>query len=373
MKLTIPRKEIKAAIAGLSRVLPKRKFLPILQSVRIAVENGKATATTTDLDQQLTYRFKDFDAQGDGVVLVPFETLKLLNGGLNSEPVTIEAADGNDVIITNTVAGQSVPRRFATIAPDEWPSPMTAADVGPVDPAFLTNFRRASLFASADPCRMILNGIFLNVTDSGDYIVATDGRRLGAFNTIKFPLSSSCVVPASKFMTWTKLAGDELLIGHKGDADGGWFRLVTALWDYRCRTQPGTYPNWKQVVPADGGAHIVELSESDAELLRTVLPKTFPGHDAHCAPVKIEAHADNRVSIAGRGGDDKSPSRLDLVNSRGVGPAGFITVDRFKLLDALAAGFRRFAFEDEKSPLHSRDEAGGVHVLMPVNGAHSED
>ena len=59
---------------------------------------------------------------------------------------------------------------------------------------------------------MIINGVCLNPSDNGDYMVGTDGRRMGAFNTIKFPFKETCVVPASKFLTWSKLVSEELLI-----------------------------------------------------------------------------------------------------------------------------------------------------------------
>jgi DNA polymerase III sliding clamp (beta) subunit (PCNA family) len=36
MQITIPRSELKQAVAGLSRVVPKRATLPILQTVRFS-------------------------------------------------------------------------------------------------------------------------------------------------------------------------------------------------------------------------------------------------------------------------------------------------------------------------------------------------
>ena len=43
MKLTIERKQIKEAVAGLSRVVAKRTSLPILSCVRIASSNTGTT------------------------------------------------------------------------------------------------------------------------------------------------------------------------------------------------------------------------------------------------------------------------------------------------------------------------------------------
>ncbi len=364
MKIMLDRKTIKDAVAGLTRVVSKRTSLPILGCVRIASEDAGCTMTATDLDQTLAFKCKS-SAFESGTVIVPFDTLNLLTRGPDAEPVTFESGRKKELTILNTVAGQEIGRTFEVADPDEWPGPTPAADVGPVDPAFLANFRRASLFASDDQSRVILNGVCLHVDEkAGDYLVTTDGRRMGAFNTIKLPLRESCVVPASRFMLWSKLVPDELLIGSKQEKESGWFRLVTAQWDYRCRTQPGTYPNWRMVVPGEDGAHQFNLSETDAELLKKILP-TFAGHDAHNQPVKFDLR-DSRTFIVGRGEDDKQPSRLELTDTRSIGPAGEISVDRKYLLDALTAGFRVFRFEDERSPLTSRSEDGGIHVVMPL-------
>ena len=364
MKIMLDRKTIKDAVAGLSRLASKRTSLPILGCVRIASEDSGCTMTATDLDQTLAFKCKS-GATENGTVIVPFETLNLLTRGPDAEPVTFVSGKKNELTILNTVAGQEVGRTFAVSPADEWPGPTPAADVGPVDPAFLTNFRRASLFASEDSSRVILNGVCLHVDEkAGDYLVATDGRRMGAFNTIKLPLRESCVVPASRFMLWSKLVPDELLIGSKAEKDAGWFRLVTPQWDYRCRTQPGTYPNWRMVVPGEDGAHQFVLSETDAELLKKILP-TFAGHDAYNQPVKLDLR-DSKTFIVGKGEDDKSPSRLELTDTCSIGKAGEISVDRKYLLDALTAGFRVFRFEDELSPLTSRSDDGGIYVMMPL-------
>jgi type IV secretory pathway VirB10-like protein len=68
----------------------------------------------------------------------------------------------------------------------------------------------------------------------------------------------------------------------------------------------------------------------------------------------------------------RSPTRLDLLTSKSEGADGRTTVAREYLTDALATGFRAFAFEDEVSPLKASDGKGGVHVLMPLRASPTE-
>ena len=364
MHLTIPRHELREAVTGLSRVIPKRASLPILQKVRFSRESGRIVATGTDLDQNLSYRFATANGLGEGAILVPLVELQLLTKGAEGDAIEFKAVSDTDIEITHTVGGQSVSRSITTEAPKEWPNGWGTVDAGPVDPAFLLNFRRASVAASNDESRRVLMGVYLDVGKKGDYMIGCDGRRLCALNTIKLPFADSCIVPASKFMTWPKLDPQELLIGYAQPKEVGWFRLVTACWDYQTRTIEGTYPNWRQVVPTDGGKHRIALGDEDAALLLKVLP-TFAGHDTHNGGITFVAEQ-GKVQILGQGKEDKNPTRLDLVNSKSEGGQISTTVAREYLLDALTTGFRVFAFQDDQSPLLAKDAQGGVHVLMPM-------
>ena len=370
MQLTIPRSELKQAVQGLNRVVPKRATLPILQTVRFSHEGGRTTVTGTDLDQSLAFRFAQSSAEGAGSFLIGLPDLQLLTKGPDADYVEFRATEPTSVEICHPIGGQLVGRRITTEDPKEWPALGPKVDAGPVDPAFLSNFRRVATTASSDESRRVLMGVYLDSGKKGDYLVGCDGRRLCAVNTIKLPFKESCIVPASKFMTWTKLDAEELLIGYSQPRDTGWFRLVTPQYDYHTRTIEGTYPNWRQVVPSEDGHHRFTMSEEDAALLLKILP-TFAGHDTHNGGITLVTEK-GKLLILGQGKDDKDPTRLDLLTSKSEGADGRTTVARDYLTDALATGFRTFAFEDEVSPLKASDGKGGVHVLMPLRSAPTE-
>ena len=368
MKITLPRHELRDALAGLSKVVPRRATLPVLQLVRVGARQGQTVLTAMDLDNVLEYRCGQAQIQAEGEALVPLDELNLLTNGKGEESVEI-SAEGNRLQITNTVAGQQLSHQLTTSPLDEWPVLPPKSEVGAVDPALLGNLRKAALFASHDQSRPILNGLYFDCTPEGDNVVATDGRRMSAFNTISYPFRTGCIVPASKFLLWNKLAPTELQIGHKDDKQSGWFRLVTPLWDYQVRTIAGTFPNWRQVIPSAEETQALTISDADATMLAKVLP-TFAGHDTPNVGVTFH-HQDGNVVVSGKGLSDKQATSLRLTST--LEPQGArITVDRNYLLDALAAGFRVFRFADDQSPVCSRDQKGGVHVLMPLRMAADE-
>ena len=366
MKISIPRHELRDAVTGLSKVVPRRATLPVLQLVRLGAHQGQTVLAATDLDNIIEYRCGQSQVQSEGDALVPLDELNVLTTGKNDETIEF-AVDGNNLKITNTVAGQQISRQLTTSPLDEWPAFPAKPDVGAVDPALLSNIRKAAPFASHDQSRPILNGLFFDCTPEGDYVVATDGRRMSAFNTINHPFRTGCIVPASKFLLWSKLAPTEMQVGHKDDKQSGWFRLVTPRWDYQVRTIPGTFPNWRQVVPSVEETQALTISDVDAQLLAKVLP-TFAGHDAPNAPVMFH-HQDGNVMVSGRGFNEKQPTNLRLATSTLEQQGAKISVDRHYLLDALAVGFRTFRFTDDISPMCSRDQKGGVHVVMPLRMA----
>lgn len=365
MKITFPRHELRDALAGLSKVVPRRATLPVLQLVRLGARQGQTVLTATDLDNILEYRCGQAQIQAEGEALVPLDELNLLTNGKGEESVEI-SAEGNRLQITNTVAGQQLSRQVTTSPMDEWPALPPKPEVGTVDPALLGNMRKAASFASHDQSRPILNGLFFDCKPEGDYVVATDGRRMSAFNTINHPFRTGCIVPASKFLLWSKLAPTEMQVGHQEDKQSGWFRLVTPRWDYQVRTIAGTFPNWRQVIPAAEEAQALTISDADAIMLAKVLP-TFAGHDTPNAGVTFH-HQDGNVVVSGRGLSDKQATSLRLTSK--LEPQGAkISVDRNYLLDALSVGFRVFRFADDQSPVCSRDQKGGIHVLMPLRMA----
>ena len=133
MQLTIPHVELKQAVAGLTRVVPKRATLPVLQMVRFAHEGGRITVAGTDLDQNLAYRFAQATAQGEGAFLVGLADLQLLAKGAEGD-VGLKAVSATDIEISHTLGGQPVSRRITTEDPKEWPLPAPKIDAGPVDP-----------------------------------------------------------------------------------------------------------------------------------------------------------------------------------------------------------------------------------------------
>lgn len=360
MRITIPRSEIKEALAGLSRVVSRRATLPILQGVKFSAKDGLLRVTATDLDQNLCYNFGSAEIEKAGAFVVNCEALKPFTRGKDEDRVILEEV-GDAVAITNTVSGHAIIEHVAKFDVKEWPVDPPDVQTKSVDGKFIEYFRKAVPFASTDESRALLNTIHLDVSGTGHCIVATDGRRLTSFNSMALPLKMDCNIRPSKFLTWPKLTGD-IEIGAKKINDAVWFCLKNQHWIYQSKSVDGTYPNWRQIIP-ERGAHAITFAENDVLMLSKVL-SWFAGIDNKSNPITLVGK-DGKLTLYGYNQENSSWSTLELKESRYEGPNNLLTVNRDYMLDAWQSGFRTFTFGDNHSPVYA-DDGQGKHVLMPI-------
>jgi DNA polymerase III sliding clamp (beta) subunit (PCNA family) len=381
MKLSIPRKEIKTAVAGLNRIVASKTTLPVLGCIRLDV-NGTVTATATDLDQTARYEFKAGAHTGTGSLIIPLQVLKDLVKGSDQEQVEIEADTPETATVINHVGSLAVSKTVYGTPLDEWPVIPESPATRPVE-GFLETYRKLVPFASQDVTRYQLNSVFLDLNGKSDKpatMVATDGRRLTCCNSMVLPIELSTIVPLTKFMAWPGLDDEEQQIGIRTETtkqkegrktvehvEIKGFGLKAGAWTYTCRPIEGQYPNWRQVLPDPESCkdNRITLTDEDVGALRKILP-TFPGHEIDTPSIKLLAGPEGAVQIAGRSKDDKAESTLGLPGGSRFEGKAVTCLNRHFLLDALNAGFRSFMFTDGSSPVRGDDGHGGTHCLMPM-------
>lgn len=364
MNLTIPRSELKEALAGLAKVVNARANLPILACVRLDAAGQTVRLTGTSIDQTATYTITVAESVPAPVsVLIPLAELQAVLK--TAQGANVEIEPGKDAVtITATVAGQGIGRRVETPDLKDWPELAAAADTKPVEPGFLASLRQALTFASSDDSRPLLKSAYLDMeAKAGHRIVATDSRRLTVLPCGTLPLAESLIVPSTKFLNWTKLEGDTRIGVGKGV-----FTLRCGPWAFTTKVVEGQYPRWSQIVPAYDGDRTLELSEADAVMLIKALPG-LPMYDNSNDAVVLRMEG-NAVRVFSRQ-DSKSPeSAVRLESSKHEGKGAFsIGLNREFFRDALQTGFRYWEFQDAVSPLLgrlSRDDKTSIHVLMPI-------
>jgi DNA polymerase III sliding clamp (beta) subunit (PCNA family) len=359
MNITLPRGELKQAVQGISKVAGK-STIPVLQCVRIEAGAQGVVAQGTNLDELIECRLDGAQVNGDGACIIPLTALRDLAKGSKNECIDIELEDPLDISVTNHVGGHAVRRTIAGLELAEWPDVQADVETKPAN-GFLDTYRRLTAFSSRDETRYTINSVYVEVGtgETPVTMVATDGRRLSSWNSMSLPIKESVVLPLTKFLSWNRMPED-VEIGSRTDADSTWFGVQAGPFTYSVKTIDGIYPNFRQVIPAEPGEHLIWFTDEDVDLLRQVL-STLPGGD----DITLIGQ-DGKVTMYGRDPDEAQWATVTLESTTYSGDRAFFGVNRWYLLDALDAGFREFALADELSPLLSKDANGGTHVLMPL-------
>lgn len=363
MEIVISKEQIKEAVAGLSKVISAKTTMPVLSHVKFFTYDNVLKVSGTDLEQSATFSFSNVTINKPGAFLFPFETLKSLAKTNGKEEISFKQTSPTTVQVINAISGQLLQQNVETIEVSEFPSAMPQVDeTFEVENSFIQNFHKAATFVSEDESRRILNCVYLDVTEQNHHVVGCDGRRLGVFNSVTLPIKTSIAIRPSKFMLWARLVDAvSFMIG----ADSTMFKLSTPRWEYNAKIEEGTYPNFRQVIPAKNDKHVFAFAEADISMLRQVFT-TLAGHDRNNKPITVIG-LEGKVSIYGQDNNTSSWSKVELANSQYYGKSTLFTVNRDYLMDALQIGFKVFQMENNTCPLLAMDAELGMHVLMPLS------
>lgn len=227
----------KPVVQMMRAVVPKNATLPILS--RVLVKDGIATATDLNMAIRMKTVLSDGLYQLVGKEFVP-------------------APKGDD--------------------PDDFPPvEVVLGKVGRMrmerGKEFLEALEAVGAAASTDVTREVLNGVALRVVPGGVMLVATDDRRLHvrfvAGDVAGMPQNHVTILPSAAVKVlgqdgaapWFEMAVDEKAAAVRS----GNSELTTKLVE-------GTYPNWRQVVPAKLGAGVVFDRDEMLAALKTLMP-----------------------------------------------------------------------------------------------------
>jgi len=360
MNITIPGHELLLALAGATKVLPRKTGLAILTCVRFTVENEVARLSATDLDSTLVYTFEDARIvnRGGSVIVNVNDLQRLVKGAARDNIRLIDNKPGQAEITLSGPLGERT-HFLPAYSADDWPEAPQDIAVQDCGHGLISACQKAAPFASDDETRYVLTGLRIDVeiTDS-PCVVATDGRRLCTMALSPLPLESSVTLPALKFLLWNKVLGPCAM----GVENNG-FRLRTGPWSLSAKLIEGLYPNWRQVIPAEPGPDHFALHTDDyaifCEALRTLPLRGADTKDA--AIVLRECNGHIELSAI----DDQGTPTVRVLTRSSASPGMTVSLNRHKLQEAVDAGFREWTLNGTQFPLCSRD-GNNIHVLMPL-------
>jgi DNA polymerase III sliding clamp (beta) subunit (PCNA family) len=368
--ITIPLAELKPAIAGLGKVIPRRAALPALGCVRVSRTGcGHIELAGTDLDVSVTVQLPTPSEREACTLLVPLHNLQqAVKRGDASGSVAIAHKSDAAVTLKFAVSGNVIEQQCASLAPDEFPPiKQISGDGVRLDERVRLGIQQALECASTDPTRLIINSAFLDVSKpDAHYVVGTDGRHLFSANTFKLPLKESVVIPRHPFLTSRQFTNDgdwTVRLSPAADDGSRYVELASCGWRFVARVYEGNYPNWRQVVPDTGSFRTTLEVEPGAmdSLIQTI--SRLPEGESRCHTIGVQSAGEVSLLAKTAGADTWTPVAVAGLKTTGKDVRVFL--NRTYLLQALRFGLTRIDFTDEMSPLRLSN-GNSQMIIMPV-------
>ena len=371
MQITLPVSELKSALSGLAKVLPRSASLPVLHHLHLSRSaSGVLKLQATDLSSFATYRFSHTETGKAVEMLVPYEPLAKTVKGCRSTDLVTFFLEGSQLILRYPLAGRHVDQPLALLSLSEWPAVPVVETVAEVlDNRLKAAIGNAWACCSQEPTRAAIMGAWLDVTEpKAHYVMGTNGRHLFAANSFTLALQEPLLLPATKFLTWSGFTDDgnwTLAVQPKPPADGtSWFQLQSDHWTFLTQRQEHTMPNWRQILPPVGSSRItVRFSEAASGFLTEVLPQ-LPGKDVMDQPLRLEIAA-GKLTVTAWDHVSGHPTTLPVDNVAITGPDLTVTINRTFLAKAMKWGLTVLELTDELSPLVFSTQ-GKRLVAMPL-------
>ncbi|MER3546476.1 MAG: DNA polymerase III subunit beta [Rhodanobacteraceae bacterium] len=364
MRFSIQREALLNPLQQVVGVVERRQTLPVLANLLVQVDQGCLTLTGMDLEVEMRASITVEKAE-DGATTIParklFDIVRALSDGaqidvkLNGDRVSVHAGRSRFTL--------------ATLPPEEFPTidEIDLVDKIQLPEATLKELMERTAFAMANQdVRYYLNGMLLDLRDSGLRCVATDGHRLALAETRldkKTPNARQIIIPRKGVL---ELLG--LFSGGEGEATIEFARnhLRVRRNDvvFTSKLIDGRFPDYEAVIPL-GADKVLHL---DREALRTALQRAAILSNEKYRGVRLEVSPGKLRIVAHNPEQEEAVEELEAETSVNELTIGF---NVGYLLDALGS------LADEKVRLQLRDAQSSCllqgaehdqfrHVVMPL-------
>lgn len=363
MRLSIARSALMDALSVVSKGMSSRSTLPILSGIYLSAANGTLTFQSTDLEVSVRHTCPAL-IEEEGVTVVPGKLLSDIVRSLPEAAVTLET--DKELL---AVRCQQSSFTMRTLNPADFPRfPELAISKSVSLPAdtMAAMVRRVAKAVSRDETRAILTGVLLVIEGPSIKMVATDSYRLAVIDRLlDEPVGEDieAVIPGRALDEATKLAssGETVRLGVSENQIVFEFGETTFV----TRRVEGTFPNYKQLVPAESVVSVVVPVEDFQAAVKRVSLLAL-----HNTPLRVSVNTEDQTLSLSATTQDVGDASEDLMVKAEGGDVeiafnhaflmdGLVSVPgenvRLEVQTALKPGLLRATGEEEF-----------LYLLMPV-------
>ena len=267
MEFIVSSAELLKSIMDVSKAIPAKSSLPILENFLFVAKDGSLEITASD--QELTLRTTlAVDLREDGSIAVPARQMIDLIKALPDQPISIKTTSDSSFECTWANGNSSLPFFPA----EDYPEIVGAGDDAQtvVFPAqALADGISGTIYATADDeMRPAMNGIFFDMGTQSTTLVASDSHKLICYTDadLQAPAEASFILHKRPAGVLKSILGKEVeTVEVSFDTNTAVFKFGQTL--MVCRLIVGRYPKYRDVIPQNN-SNILKIER--AQLLDTV-------------------------------------------------------------------------------------------------------
>lgn len=250
MKLIVSSSELLKGILAVSKAIPAKSPLPILENFLFNLQGSSLSVTASDSELTLKTEVEVESTEEEGRIAVPAKHMIDLLKALPDLPLTIKTT-GDSSFQCSWENGESTLPYFPA---EDYPEPSTTDDTSinvQFPAADLVEGISSTVYATADDeIRPAMNGILFDIDTSSTTLVASDSHKLICYTTkeAKTTEKASFILHKKPANILKSIIGKDVeTVDITFDTKNAIFRFDQTV--VICRLIIGKYPKYRDVIP----------------------------------------------------------------------------------------------------------------------------
>lgn len=368
MKITCDREQLLSAFQTAAMVAPSRSPKPILQNVKLDIEDESRILMATDMEVGVRIELDGIEVESGGTAVLPVTRFGSILRENSDEKLKVEA-DAQGVKVRGERSEFNLPGQN----PDEFPAVASFAEekYHKIPARLFKELVRRTIFATdTESSRYALGGVLLEMETEGITAVGTDGRRLAKMNGVAESVGghvtgeTMTIVPSRSMQLMERAMSDgeaEVLVAARGND----VLIKSSKATIYSRLVEGRFPKWRDVFPVRQEAVRIDITVGP---MHSALRQAAIVTDDESRGVDF-TFGEGKLVLSGSTAD-VGQSRVELPIPY-EGEAITLTLDHRFVADFLKVleAEKTFTVEienEESAALFSTDDGYG-YVVMPLS------
>lgn len=250
MEFTVSSTELLKALMDVSKAIPAKSPLPILENFLFVLKNDNLEITASDQDITLRTNISVISSASEGSMAVPARQILDLIKTIPDQPITIKTTSDSSFDCLWQNGNSSLPFFPAEDFPEIKGTGSEAIKITFPAETFIEGLASTVYATADDEMRPTMNGVFFDIDVASTTLVASDSHKLMCYTTFDVAASekSSFILHKKSASVLRSIIGkdvNEVVIAF--DSSNLVFNFGSTM--MVCRQIVGKYPKYRDVIP----------------------------------------------------------------------------------------------------------------------------